>query len=1694
MGIRMKRITKILALSLMVSLMIPFGVFAGSDRNTDKMSEKEREGYELTKKYERYLLDKNPSPNINESFFSKKDSSKNLKSVPVVIPSAYDSRDAGVVSPVMNQASTGTCWAFSAMESAQDSLNSSIKRKNPEAEPETDFSEYDLAYFIYNQPPDKLGLTGDDLTYEKITTGSAEYYNIGGTLEKTMYSLAKGIGLSDEKSASFDDLLDDLYQKGTAKLPDSFCYNNSVAALKNVEVLNIRKKITDEQRNMIKEKIMYYGAGQIGFTETSNAFDFNNYAYYISPTTSTYGAGGHGVAIVGWDDDYPVSNFKDEPPGPGAWLIKNSWSENWGIDGYFWMSYYEPSLSEIFFYDVEEAGNYDSIYQYDGNLSVETISGYVTGANVFKAEKNEILKYVSFFTKKDNTDYEVRIYKNPQEGNPASGTLVGEKSGTIAHIGYSRLDIDAVELKKGDTFSVVIRQTVDQEATLMAIDCDYSTSDVTVNCAAHDGQSYVSKKGSGWTADDWEDISSDGSTNLRIKAFTTTKTKEPEASISFKKDEYEMDLGSVIPTDVLSAGKSILASTNLSFSSADEKIAFVDSLGHVYGRKVGETDITVKCGDKTAVTHIKVNSGIITKIDLSKKKDYATQEKPLKANLMDYITLIYDVNPTQYRENVIFDIAFADGDKARKYVDYYAYHPGEYKFYTEGTYKITARVDGEDGIEGSSLEFYLELTADVTECGSDYTKIRQNPYKNNKAAIFNYYDPLSVSNVFTLNYDTEIDYDYLYILGMDKKLSNQDIFKYAMYLSDDYEIDDDLKNAVKFEEILNGEGKGKNVVVAYPYVSFIMVSDMYQTGSFSVESVDSYVLAENMVFTKSDLHQELKTGGEAVINIATDPVNAFDGEIKCLVDDSTFASASYADGKVTIKAGKIGNTDVYVYFSDEDPDEETAIDIDSDDEGTGILKGRVFRISVNVTAAQSQPDTFEFKDSDIELERNSKVDMSALNDDAWDGYIISYESEDPTVVYVDYDNTVVAAACGQTKITATVTTDKGELTATQNVTVTEPDRKDFNNLQNVHNYVFGMEDFYIYEAPEGTECMNLYFDYSSSFDTDAYITISDGNGTYYGYDSSGNPITTEAKSDTGIDKRFCVRNKSYLTTRPFTIYGDKAVIHFVSTNASGKNPVGVMGSYYGFRVKKVETGKIAKGLSIKNGDINLSFDKYGSNEATLKVQLEGEDAIDKVYYRVDDSSVASIDKYGVITGNEPGETTAYAYTLNGDESLEDSVKITVSEKAVENIIFYDSYKYPETIEEYEGPVADVSVAIDDAKEIGYTILPWGANMGDQVFFDFDDDALNVNFYGNFKRGCYFSISGNKLGAFPIEIYTSESDERDEPVFTFNVTVTPPECDEEFDSEKIDVDGNDGVAPEELAAEDIFLQQGDDGDVESIYWTFKREGADYIEISFDKLCDICEPYGWLYIYDSQGKMLGQYTGDRNIAFDEYRFAGETIRVDGDGFIIALIAPENKMSFAVSDIYVHYPGDDRPDPEPADVTPTPTPSPEGPSVTPAAPSTSPTPTPTPAAEAKTPKVGDVVKDSTGKGSYKILSDTTVEFNSPSAKNPASFEIPAAVTIEGKTYQVTEIAANAFKNNKKLKKVVIGKNIIKIGKSAFQGCKKLKDIRIKGKNLKTVGKNSIKGINKKAVIRCPKAKKKAYKKLFNAKTGYKKSMKMK
>ena len=128
--------------------------------------------------------------------------------------------------------------------------------------------------------------------------------------------------------------------------------------------------------------------------------------------------------------------------------------------------------------------------------------------------------------------------------------------------------------------------------------------------------------------------------------------------------------------------------------------------------------------------------------------------------------------------------------------------------------------------------------------------------------------------------------------------------------------------------------------------------------------------------------------------------------------------------------------------------------------------------------------------------------------------------------------------------------------------------------------------------------------------------------------------------------------------------------------------------------------------------------------------------------------------------------------------------------------------------------------------------------------------------------------------------------------------------------------------------------------------------------------------------------------------------------------------------------------------------------------------------------------------------VKEDGTVEVAyTGTKKSKKKVTVPDTVTLEdGTVAEVTSIEANAFKNDKKLTTVTVGKNVETIGKNAFAGAtklktvtlgksvtsigkgafsgdKKLKTITIASKKLKTVGKNAFKGVTN-ATVKVPKA----------------------
>ena len=100
--------------------------------------------------------------------------------------------------------------------------------------------------------------------------------------------------------------------------------------------------------------------------------DYDSESVYYNRDTNSYCYVGtnepnHDSVIIGWDDDYPKENFNMDLEGDGAFICTNSWGENFGDEGYFYVSYYDTNIGvhNIVYTGAESAGLYEKIYQSD---------------------------------------------------------------------------------------------------------------------------------------------------------------------------------------------------------------------------------------------------------------------------------------------------------------------------------------------------------------------------------------------------------------------------------------------------------------------------------------------------------------------------------------------------------------------------------------------------------------------------------------------------------------------------------------------------------------------------------------------------------------------------------------------------------------------------------------------------------------------------------------------------------------------------------------------------------------------------------------------------------------------------------------------------------------------------------------------------------------------------------------------------------------------------------------------------------------------------------------------------------------------------------------------------------------------------------------------------------------------------------
>ena len=439
-------------------------------------------------------------------------------------PEKYDLRKLGRVSHVGKQNNHGTCWIFAAIGSLESSLLPGTR---------IDFSENHMA-----------DLQGSRLHFEGRAPSTIS----------TAY-LARWEGPVLER--------DDPY-------PHPGASREGLRAVRHVqEVLFLPRHSSPRGNAAIKWAVMKFGAVDATMAYQHSDFNAATNAYNSRNTELD-----HHVCIVGWNDFFPAGRFLRRPPGPGAFLIKNSWGTTYGQGGYFWISYYDRMIGTTLtvFEGVERAGNHDAIYQHDA-LGWSKSIGFRDTTAWFAARYTSggdgSVSAASFYTAKPGAKYEVRVA--PSLADVAAAPVAG--AGTIAVGGYHTVALTTpVPVTAGADFVVAVRLTT--PGSQSPIPVEHPTKLLVPRPAI--ARSFISRDGATWL--DLRRRTGFASSDVCLKAFVDAAGAHDEAAPRVRLEPANARPG---------AGARVhftLTDPAFSSGSAVVKLWLRDAAGHVLRR------------------------------------------------------------------------------------------------------------------------------------------------------------------------------------------------------------------------------------------------------------------------------------------------------------------------------------------------------------------------------------------------------------------------------------------------------------------------------------------------------------------------------------------------------------------------------------------------------------------------------------------------------------------------------------------------------------------------------------------------------------------------------------------------------------------------------------------------------------------------------------------------------------------------------------------------------------------------------------------------------------------------------------------------------------------------------------------------------------------------------------------------------
>ncbi len=512
-------------------------------------------------------------PKFNSKFFSRAIDGL----LGTGLPTSYNTleylkNNKGIDISIKNQQGSSSCWAFSTASMLE--MYNSIKQNNQSSQYSTMHMDFGCSNNINGvldlQRFNRYVGTGGNyqLAMAYLTNGLGgmekstnittennmeedEFYERYNLSEKANYKMNANQfnGSIDVKVDDYTEFPDIKKEKNGDEI--TYYYNNPYG-----EQVEYNQSTLKSVRDTIKEHIKEYGAltactyASNSTTERQKYFSDDYNSYYCDDQSKTPD---HAVTIIGWDDNYPVSNFKKQPANPGAYIVLNSWGDSWGNEGYYYISYDDVNIETMLMgiTNVSEK-DYDNLYQYDElgknifRIGSETEPNYIYFANVFDRNNSADIEKLDNVSVSLDRTCDVEVYVNTNIGDSLDSEdwenlrKVEVEEGTFG-AGYHTIHLkDNIYLTQ-DKFIVAIKTTaVNSNSVGLALEC--KPEGLSENLyqlgwynylQANNNESFVSFDGNLYM--DVNYVLKGSSTC--IKAFTTN-VEDSEINVG---DTYELD-------------------------------------------------------------------------------------------------------------------------------------------------------------------------------------------------------------------------------------------------------------------------------------------------------------------------------------------------------------------------------------------------------------------------------------------------------------------------------------------------------------------------------------------------------------------------------------------------------------------------------------------------------------------------------------------------------------------------------------------------------------------------------------------------------------------------------------------------------------------------------------------------------------------------------------------------------------------------------------------------------------------------------------------------------------------------------------------------------------------------------------------------------------------------------------------------